>query len=132
MAGLSDSARKFYELKKEKSELTNALKEIQKKLNKAEEELIEELSHEGLSRVDLQGEASFHITNRKFYKMSDREALMDFLHEQGDTDLLTVQHQTLNAYAKEIQARKEAAGETDFELPGVDFVTKTQIRVRKI
>jgi len=132
MAGLSDTARKFYELRKQKTELNNTLKDIQKKLDKAEEELIEELSHEGLSRVDLQGEASFYITNRKFYTIGDRDALMDFLHEQGDTDLLTVQHQTLNAYAKEMQTRKEAAGEDDFELPGVNYVTKTQIRVRKI
>lgn len=130
--GLSDAARKYHELKKKKTELNNNLKEINKKMAQAEEELIEELSHEGMSRLDLAGEASFSITERRFYKVTDREAFMDFLHDQGDTDLLGVQHQTLNAYAKEMQARKESAGEEDFNIPGVSYVTKTQIRVRKI
>ena len=67
MAGLSDSAKKFYELKKEKTTITNSLKEVQKKLDLAEEVLIEELGHEGMSRMDLQGQASFFIANRKFF-----------------------------------------------------------------
>lgn len=130
--GLSDAARKYHELKKKKTELNNTLKEVNKKMAVAEEELLEELAHEGMSRLDLAGEASFSIAERRFYKVTDREAFMDFLHDQGDTDLLGVQHQTLNAYAKEMQARKEAAGEVDFNIPGVSFTSKTQIRVRKI
>jgi hypothetical protein len=56
---------------------------------------------------------------------------MDFIHEEGDVDLLTVNHHTLNAYAKEMYARKEQEGVADFNMPGIEFTTKTQIRVRK-
>lgn len=131
MANLSDLATRVSSLRERKAEVNNSLKDVQRELETAEEELLEEMMHEGMQRVDLQGVGSFHIATRKFYKISDREALIDFIHEQGDTDLLTVNHHTLNAYAKEMYERKEQEGDADFVMPGIDFTTKTQIRVRK-
>ena len=131
MASLSELATKLYELRERKTEINNTLKEVQSDLDVAEQELLEEMMHEGMNRLDIQDKGSFHIANRKFFKISDREALIDFIHEQGDVDLLTVNHQTLNAYAKEMYSRKEAEGDEDFNMPGIDYITKTQIRVRK-
>jgi len=131
MASLSELATKLYELRERKTEINNTLKEVQRDLDVAEQELLEEMMHEGMNRLDIQDKGSFHIANRKFFKISDREALIDFIHEQGDVDLLTVNHQTLNAYAKEMYSRKEAEGDEDFNMPGIDYITKTQIRVRK-
>jgi hypothetical protein len=131
MASLAELANQLFELRSEKSRLAAEGKDVQKKLDEVEAEMLEEMCQEGMSRLDIQGTGSFFMATRKFYKIADRELLMDFIHEQDDTDILTVQHQTLNAYAKEMQERKEAQGESDFEIPGVSFITKTQIRVRK-
>ena len=106
MSSLSELATRLKELRDRKTELKNQTKEVQTQLDAVEAELLEEMSHEGMHRLDLSDVGSFHIASRKFYKIADREALMDFLHEQGDVDLLTVNHQTLNAYAKEIAARR--------------------------
>jgi hypothetical protein len=129
--GLSDLANQLYELREKKSELKAETNSVEKEIAVIEAEMLEEMAHEGLQRFDIKGTASFYIATRKFYKISDRESLIDFIHDQGDTDLLTVQHQTLNGYAKEMYARKEAEGDADFEMPGVSFTTKTQVRVRK-
>lgn len=131
MAGLSELAGEFYDLREEKTRLKSELKELENKMDEIEHEMLEEMAHEGMNRLDLQGKGSFFLATRRFYKISDKEALIDFLHENNDTDLLTVQHQTLNAYAKEIHARKEAEGIANFVMPGVNFTSKTQIRVRK-
>jgi hypothetical protein len=131
MASLSQLATKLYELRERKSEADNVLKEIKRELDEVEQELMEEMMHEGMHRLDIQDKGSFTIATRKFYKISDREALIDFIHDQGDVDLLSVNHNTLNAYAKEIYARKEAEGIDDFNMPGIDYITKTQIKVRK-
>lgn len=132
MAKLADLANKFYELRLEKNKLSDLLKEVQKTLSSVETEMLEELSHEGMDRIDLKGKGSFFISNRKFFKITDRESFIDFIHDQGDTDLLTVQHQTLNAYAKEIYARKNAEGDAEFEIPGIIATEKPGIRMRKI
>ena len=131
MARLSDLANQLYELRDRKAEIKAQEKEVNTQLQAVEQELLEEMMHEDMSRLDIAGKASFHIATRKFFKIADREALVDFLHEQGDVDLLTVNHNTLNGYAKEIYARKEAEGIDDFSIPGVDYTTQTQIRVKK-
>ncbi len=131
MASLSELANKLYDLRERRAEIKAQEKEVATELAAVEEELLEEMMHEEMSRLDISGRASFHIATRRFFKIADREALVDFLHEQGDVDLLTVNHQTLNAYAKETFARKEAEGVDDFDMPGVEYTTKTQIRVKK-
>lgn len=135
MARLVDLAAKLTELRDQKTNLTTQLKEIQKKLDEAEQEMLDYLIEQGMDRVDVAGKGTFSIATKRFFKIADRDAFLDFLHEQGDTDLLTVQHQTLNAYAKELFAKKEAEGKSeddeDFGIPGLEFITKTEIRVRK-
>jgi hypothetical protein len=125
-------AKEIYDLRTQESELSEQLKNLKKKLDGVEESLITEMTHEELQRVDLAGKASFHIANKKFFKIANRDELIQFLHDNGDEDLLTVNHQTLNAYAKEMLERKEAEGITDFEMPGVSFIQKPEIRVRKV
>lgn len=131
MAKLSDLANQLSELRAEKSDLKKKLKDIESRLSLVEEEMIEEMSHTGLSRMDVPGKGSFTISTRRFFRISDRDALVAFLHEQGDEDLMTVQHQTLNAYVNDLVERKEEAGELNFTVPGVVSTEKTQIRVRK-
>lgn len=132
MAKLTDLANQFFALRIEKENIAGTLKEVQQKLDSTENELLEELAHEGLSRLDLRGKGSFFISSRKFFKISDKDAFINFIHEQGDTDLLSVQHNTLNAYSKEMYARKNSEGIDDFEIPGVVFTEKTSIKMKKI
>lgn len=129
---ITQLAKEIYDLRTQESELSEQLKNLKKKLDGVEESLITEMTHEELQRVDLAGKASFHIANKKFFKIANRDELVQFLHNNGDEDLLTVNHQTLNAYAKEMLERKEAEGITDFEMPGVSFIQKAEIRVRKV
>ena len=124
-------AKEIYDLRSQESELSEQVKNLKKKLDLLEEELITEMTHEELQRVDLAGKASFHIATKKFFKIANRDELLAFLHENGDEDLLTVNYQTLNGYAKEMLERKDAEGISDFEIPGVTFIQKPEIRVRK-
>lgn len=131
MGSLSTLANKLYELRDEKSELNNKLSELKKEIKTIEAEMLEELSQEGMNRVDLEGKASFFVATRKFYRIDDRDQFMQFLEDQGDDDILTVQHQTLNAYAKEIASRKAAEGTEEFEIPGLVYHSQSQIKIRK-
>jgi septal ring factor EnvC (AmiA/AmiB activator) len=129
---ITQLAKEMYDLRTQESELSEQLKNLKKKIDGIEEQLITEMTHEELQRVDLAGKASFHIATKKFFKIANRQDLLDFLHQNGDEDIITVNHQTLNAYAKEVLERKEAAGIDDFEIPGVTFISKPEIRVRKV
>jgi len=129
---ITQLAKEIFDLRTQESELSEQLKNLKKKLDGVEESLITEMTHEELQRVDLAGKASFHIAIKKFFKIANRDELIQFLHDNGDEDLLTVNHQTLNAYAKEMLERKEAEGISDFEMPGVSFIAKSEIRVRKV
>lgn len=132
MSSLSKLAQQIFDLREKKSEITNSLNTVKKELEEIEQEMLEELAEEGMNRIDLAGKASFFIATRKFYRIDNRDDFMRFLEEQGDEDILTVQHQTLNAYAKEIATRKEADGDDEFEIPGLVFHAKSQIRVKKL
>jgi len=132
MSSIADIAKKMYEHKANIEELNAQVKSEKEKYSILEDELIEELGHIGINRFDLQGVGSFHIHTRKFYKMSDRDSFKEFLHDQGDEDILTVPHQTLNAYIKEKILQAEERGEEDFTIPGTEFTTKSQIRLRKL
>lgn len=127
MSEVSDIAKKIYELRNQKDNLSDSLKDLQSKLDQAENELVEALQHSGLSRVDVDGVGSFTLAVRKFFKVVDREALHHFLQENDSTDILSVNHNTLNAYIKE---QKSKNGE-DFEIPGTSFIAETQIRMRR-
>ena len=129
---LTQLAKEIYDLRTEESTYSEKVKALKKKLDGLEDQLITEMNHEEMNRFDWAGKASFHISSRKFFKIENRDDLIAFLQENGDEDLLTVNHQTLNAYAKEMLERKEAEGISDFELPGVSFIQKPEIRVKKV
>jgi len=130
MASISEVATKYHEIRQEKLRLDSDLREVKQRLQQAENELLDEFSHAGLSRVDLPDKGSFFIANRRFYKISNKDSFMSFIRQNGDTDLLTVQHQTLNAYAKEKYESAEQVGNNEFDIPGLSYITKTNIRVR--
>lgn len=132
MSKLTELAIKFYDLRQEKNALSAKIKEIGETLGVIEKAMLEELAHEGMDRFDIKGKGSFFTSNRRFYKIVSKEPFIDFIHEQGDTDLLSVMYQTLNAYSKELYARKEAEGIKDFTIPGVEFTEKPSIKMRKL
>jgi len=132
MSSIADIARKMSEFKANIDELNAQVKNNKEQYTALEEELIEELGHVGINRFDLQGVGSFHIHTRKFYKLSDRDSFKEFLHDQGDEDILTVPHQTLNAYIKEKISQAEERGDDVFDVPGTEFTTKSSIRLRKL
>ena len=127
MSDITKIAQKLYSLRQKKEDIQDTLKLVQKELDQIESELISDLQQAGINRVDVEGCGSFSLATRRFYKITDREAIYQFLLERDNTDLLTVNHQTLNAYVKEL---KNQEGD-DFKVPGVDFTSEVQIRVRK-
>jgi len=124
---LSKLAEEFYRLRSEKDTVEDHLKIIDTQLKSLEEQMVEAFGEQGLNRIDLADKGSFTLTSRTFYSASDRQALLAFLHEQDATDLLSVNHNTLNGYVKEL---KERNGE-DFEVPGVKSFTKSAIRLTR-
>lgn len=124
---ITSLAEKFYELRAQRDVIQDNLSMINSELDQAEKELIEEFSHNGLSRIDLQGKGVFSLTKRSFYKTTDKQALTAFLEQEDATDLQTVNYHTLNGWAKEI---KEKYGD-DFVIPGVAETTEPQIRLTK-
>jgi len=128
---LADVASKLYEKKQEIEELKTRLKDLSSQYDELEAELLEEMLHIGANRLDFDGMGSFSISTRKFYKIQDKDALLEYLHDQGDDDILTVQHQTLNAYIKEKISQAEEQGDEDFLVPGTEFTTKSKISIRR-
>jgi len=128
---LSIMAKEIYDLRQEKDKINSQLSELNKKLDAAEKRLIEEMQHEDLTRVDLAGCASFTIATSRRFKIADRDAFMKHIHENELDDMLTVNHHTLNAYAKELLEQKEASGEKDYKIPGLGWYSEPAIRVRK-
>lgn len=124
---ISKLAQRYYELRQKKENIQDTLKDVQKELDQAESELVSDLQQAGLNRVDLDGIGSFSLHTRQFYKIVDREAIYQFLVDRDNTDILTVNHQTLNGYVKEL---KEQEGE-GFEIPGVSHTSDISIRLRK-
>lgn len=124
--GINELAQKYAVLREQKDELNNQLKEVSQKINDIESELIDDLHQAGLSRVDVSGLGSFSISTRCFYKVSDREALMEHLRQHDDEDILSVNHNTLNSYIKDWKTKYD-----DQDVPGVEFFSKAQIRMRK-
>lgn len=124
---LSELAEKFYNLRQERDKIEENLKEINNSLSNVERDMLEEFGHQGLTRVDVRDKGTFSVATRKFFKAEDKDELMKFLQSEGATDLLSVNHQTLNAWAKEL---KDRYGE-DFQIPGVGETSHSQIRMTK-
>src|SRR5689334_4590203 len=112
MSDVTELAKKFHELRLKKDDLKDALSTLQKELDQVETSLVEDLQQSGMSRVDLDDIGSFSLATRSFYKVEDREKLFQFLQERDSTDLLSVNHNTLNGYVKSL---KESEGD-DFEV----------------
>lgn len=127
MSDVTELAKKFHELRLKKDDLKDALSTLQKELDQVETSLVEDLQQSGMSRVDLDDIGSFSLATRSFYKVEDREKLFQFLQERDSTDLLSVNHNTLNGYVKSL---KESEGD-DFEVPGVTATSEVSIRMRK-
>lgn len=128
---LIDHAKQMYELKAKKEELQAFLSEVEKKLQAVEKEMIDTLQQEGMTRVDVEGLGSFSLSVRRFYSIENRQELIDYLHQTGNEDLLTVNHQTLQAYADELKKRELAKGNSEFMVPGTREAIKTRISLRK-
>ena len=124
---LSQLAEEFYTLRNKKEEIQSSLEEVNKQIESVEKALLEELGEQGLNRIDLPDKGSFSIFTRKFFSTEDKEALLSFLREQDAEDLLSVNHQTLNAYVNELKTRYG----DDFVVPGVREASKSQIRMHR-
>ena len=128
---LVDNAKKLHELKTKKEELQANLSELEKQLKSVESDLVSTLQEQGMNRVDVAGIGSFSLTTRRFFQIENRDELIDFLHKNGDEDLLTVNHNTLNSYAKELKERALQKGDEEFVIPGTKEFVQTKIQVRK-
>jgi hypothetical protein len=123
---ITDLAKKYYELRGKKDAINANLKDLNKKITDLEKEMVDDLHQLGLDRVDVKDVGSFTIYTRSFHKVVDREEFIEHLRQNDDEDILSVNHNTLNAYIKDWKSKHESQ-----EVPGVDFATKAGIRMKK-
>jgi DNA-binding protein YbaB len=127
MSYLKDLGDKFHQLKEEKDELESQLKEINTELASIERSMLDEMAQEGMLRVELQGKGTFGTFKRTFFQIENKEVFKNYLVEQEATDLLSVNHQTLNAYAKECKNRYG----DEYLVPGLKQTSQTKLRFSK-
>jgi hypothetical protein len=129
---LPELAQKMKDQKTKIDELNFQVKAEKAIMSSLEEDMLEQLSHLGVSRLDMENIGTFYIHTRKFYKIEDKDALFEFISDQNDDDILTVQHQTLNAYVKEKVLQAEERGDEEFAVPGTTYHATNSVRIRKI
>jgi len=123
---LTELAKEYHKLRQKKDEINSDLKSVNEKLSAIENEMVEDLHQAGLNRIDVAGLGSFTICTRSFFKVIDKEAFLEHLRQHDDEDILSVNHNTLNSYMKDWNERSSQE-----EVPGIDFMSKAQIRMRK-
>ena len=128
---LADLREKIDDVKNTKSALEQEYEELSQKI-------VSYLNAHQKDKYDTPL-GTFSIRRRLTYATpktpEEREAFFGYLKKQGVfDDLITVNSQTLNAYAKrELETAKEE-GRTDFEIPGLgdpNLYEKIQIRRKK-
>ena len=99
---------------------------IEEKLDEAKEkyrlkqtEVIDAL--EKFEKTEMSGPyGKLKITQREYYKMTDKQAAMDWLKERGDFDnLVSVNANTMSSYVKSLIEEKRAEGDFCWVPPGI-------------
>lgn len=136
LSGLDQLCVELSALKGKIDELKNEKTALEQSYSELSEQIIAHLTAHKKDKYDTPV-GSFGISRRFTYKTpktpEEREAFFGYLKSQGTfDDLITVNSQTLNAYAKRELETAQEEGRSDFEIPGLGEPTLFErITIRK-
>lgn len=116
---LDTLCEEFIKLKEAKEKAEAEVEKIAAQLKVAQTALI--AMFEKLDKDEYSGAfGKLKIAQREYYKMQDKEVVMNWLKETGDyDDLVTVNAQTFSSHVKGILEERRAAGDFAWLPPGV-------------
>lgn len=119
----------LYELSQKKEEAKEQLRQVSSSYDKLEAELLGMMEANELDRFDIP-ECMVLRGSRTSWKTpktpGERESFFSYLKQQGVYEnMITVNSQTLNAWAKEEEAAAVSRGDLAFEIPGLGQPTTT-------
>ncbi len=106
-------------LKEEVEATDNKLKETREKFRLKQTEVLAAM--EKYDKTEMSGPyGKLKIQQREYYKMTDKEAALNWLKERGDFDnLVSVNANTMSSYVKQLVHAKREEGDFCWTPPGV-------------
>lgn len=116
--------KEIFELRLKEEELENQLKAISEAATEKKHKVMAILDSMGKEKHFVGGMGTLYIQNRFTVTMPKepvaKKAFFDHLREKGIfEDMVTVNHQSLNAYYKNELAAAAEVGNADFKIPGL-------------
>jgi len=123
LSQLDELCLKLAELRGEIDEIKNKKTSLEQQYAEVSDRIITHLTAHKKTKYET-ASGTFGITRRFSYKVpktpEDREAFFNYLKsKEVFEDLITVNSQTLNAYAKRELDNAIEEGHSDFEIPGI-------------
>ena len=113
---LSDTRRKIDDIKNEKSALEQDYKELSEQIIVHLAALNKDKHHTAFGTISVSKRLTYKVPKSP----EDREAFFDYLKAKGIfEDLITVNSQTLNGFAKQELESAQLEGATEFNIPGL-------------
>lgn len=125
IADIEHLCQTYSELRSRKDELSKTLSGLEDEISAVSSKIIESLDSSGKERWDINGVGTISVVHRFTYKVpktpDQKEQFFGFLKEKGIfEDLISVNSQTLNAFAKREMELAKESGATDFSIPGLE------------
>lgn len=113
---LDKLAEEIAELKTKKTEYESLKNSIGAELEKKQQQLIERLVEINKTSWELKDVGSFSIVRDNRFKIADRDKLVEFCLSNDEKHLLSVNHQTLNAWANQQKGLVPEAAGLDYQV----------------
>lgn len=122
--GLQDYANILMHRKAEKARLEEKIKEQNLCIEAVSQLLLEGFEEAGMSKAQYPEVGTVYLQDEPYTSTEDKERLLGWVRDQHP-EMLTVQWQTLNAWAKECLVQGQDLP------PGVKVYLKTSVKLRK-
>lgn len=126
---------KMFLYRKKIEMVEETLKELNGDLTKIKEEIKECLTAADLDQFDVPEVGKVYIKNIYNWKLPQgeaRQAFFDYLKQNNQEDMLTVNHNTFNSFCKKKLEEAQERGEISLDIPGVEEPTLFQtVSMRK-
>jgi ATP phosphoribosyltransferase regulatory subunit HisZ len=123
LANFKSQVDELFSLKREAEELEKVFEVKKAELEKKKAELLGALEEAGLENFKVPGLGQIGVRNNFSVTMpkdpDEKQKFMDFLKHTNNEGLLTVNHQTLNSFYREVLDRAIEQENPDFVVPGL-------------
>ena len=131
--GLQELADVYNDLRDQKEEAEEALKELNAQLDGIEQLLATRMEDQGMSNFKLASGGQFILKDEPHTSVKDKTAVREWFEKQGLKEILAPPWSTLNAMVKGIleDPIDPATGEPRAMPDGIDVFMKTSVQRRK-